>query len=112
VKSLLRKLKSYKASLRREKLWKRKERRDKLHLLKATGFALKPQDRGEGPQTHKDVVRELFRQHSKEFLRHVRRHILQDGYPCDTPRVVFVAKILIRVGLLRVLSPPISFFLL
>jgi RNA polymerase sigma factor (sigma-70 family) len=86
VKSLLSKLKSYKASLRREKLWKRKERRDKLHLLKATGFALKPQDRGEGPQTHKDVVRELFRQHSNEFLRHVRRHILQDELAGDLPK--------------------------
>jgi ribosomal subunit interface protein len=86
VKSLLSKLKSYKSSLRREKLWKRKERREKLHALKATGFALKPQEGGEGPQTHKDVVRELFQQHSKEFLRHVRRHILQDELAGDLPK--------------------------
>jgi ribosomal subunit interface protein len=49
VKSLLRKLKSYKSSLRREKFWKRKERREKLHAVKATGFALEPQNEGEGP---------------------------------------------------------------
>jgi RNA polymerase sigma factor (sigma-70 family) len=86
VKSLLRKLKSYKSSLRREKFWKRKERREKLHLLKATGFALEPQPKGEGPQTHKDVVRELFQQHYKEFLRHVRRHIRQDELAGDLPK--------------------------
>ena len=86
VKSLLRKLKSYKSSLRREKLWKRKERREKLHALKATGFAPAPQDKGQGPQTHKEVVRELFQQHDKEFLRHVRRHILQDELAGDLPK--------------------------
>ena len=86
VKSLLGKLKSYKSSLRREKLWKRKERREKLHALKATGFAPAPQDKGQGPQTHKEVVRELFQQHDKEFLRHVRRHILQDELAGDLPK--------------------------
>jgi len=86
VKSLLRKLKSYKSSLRREKFWKRKERREKLHALKATGFAPAPQDKGKGPQTHKEVVRELFQRHEKEFLRHVRRHILQDELAGDLPR--------------------------
>ena len=86
VKSLLRKLKSYKSSLRREKFWKRKERREKLHALKATGFAPAPQDKGKGPQTHKEVVRELFQQHDKEFLRHVRRHILQDELAGDLPK--------------------------
>ena len=86
VKSLLRKLKSYKSSLRKEKFWKRKERREKLHALKATGFAPAPQDKGKGPQTHKEVVRELFQQHEKEFLRHVRRHILQDELAGDLPK--------------------------
>ena len=86
VKSLLRKLKSHKSRLRREKFWKRKERREKLHALKATGFAPKSQDEGEGPQTHKEVVRELFQQHNKEFLRHVRRHILQDELAGDLPK--------------------------
>ncbi len=86
VKSLLRKLKSYKSSLRREKFWKRKERREKLHAVKATGFALEPQNEGEGPQTHKEVVRELFQQHEKEFLRHVRRHILQDELAGELPK--------------------------
>ena len=88
VKSLLRKLKSYKASLRGEKFWKRKERREKLHALKATGFAFEPQEEGEGPQTHQDVVRELFQQHYKEFLRHVRRHILHDERAGDLPKDV------------------------
>lgn len=86
VKSLLRKLKSYKSSLHGEKFWKRKERREKLHALKASGFAFEPQDAGEGPQTHKDVVREFFQQHYKEFLRHVRRHILQDELAGDLPK--------------------------
>jgi len=86
VKSLLRKLKSYKSNLHGEKFWKRKERRKKLHMLKAAGFALEPQDDGEGPQTHKDVVRELFQQHYKEFLRHARRHILQDELAGDLPK--------------------------
>lgn len=88
VKSLLRKLKSYKSSLRGEKFWKREERREKLHALKATGFEFEPQDDGEGPQTNKDVVRELFQQHYKEFLRHVRRHILQDEAAGDLPKDV------------------------
>jgi ribosomal subunit interface protein len=74
VKSLLRKLKSYKSSLRGEKFWKRKERREKL------------QDEGEGPQTRDEVVREFFQQHDKEFLRHVRRHILQDELAGDLPK--------------------------
>jgi RNA polymerase sigma factor (sigma-70 family) len=86
VKSLLRKLKSYKSSLHGEKFWKRKQRREKLHALKATGFALEPQNEGEGPQTRKDVIRELFQQHYKEFLRHVRRHILQDERAGDLPK--------------------------
>ena len=86
VKSLLRKLKSYKSNLHGEKVWKRKERREKLHMLKACGFAFEPQDEGEGPQTHKDVVRELFQQHYKEFLRHARRHILQDELAGDLPK--------------------------
>ena len=86
VKSLLRKLKSYKSSLHGEEFWKRKERREKLHMLKACGFALEPQDEGKGPHTHKDVVRELFQQHYKEFLRHVRRHILQDELAGDLPK--------------------------
>ena len=86
VKSLLRKLKSYKSSLRREKFWKRKERREKLHALKATGFAPAPQDKGKGPQTHKEVVRELFQRHEKEFLRHVRRHIFQDELAGELPK--------------------------
>jgi hypothetical protein len=74
VKSLVRKLKSYKSSLRREKFWKRKERREELHSLKTSGFAFEPQGgEGEGPQTHEDVVRELFQQHYKEFLRHVAK---------------------------------------
>ena len=88
VKSLLRKLKSYKESLRGEKFWKRKERREKLHALKATGFAFEPQAEGQGPQTHQDVVRELFQQHYKEFLRHVRRHILHDERAGDLPKDV------------------------
>ena len=50
VKSLLRKLKSYKSSLRGEKFWKRKERHEKLHALKATGFEFEPQGEGEGPE--------------------------------------------------------------
>jgi len=86
VKSLLRKLKSYKTSLHGEKFWKRKERREKLHALKATGFAFEPQAEVEGPQTHQDVVRELFQQHYKEFLRHVRRHILHDERAGDLPK--------------------------
>jgi ribosomal subunit interface protein len=86
VKSLLRKLKSYKSNLHGEKFWKRKGRREKLHMLKATGFALEPQDEGEGPQTRKDVVRELFQEHYKEFLRHARRHILQDELAGDLPK--------------------------
>jgi len=86
VKSLLRKLKSYKSSLRGEKFWKRKERREKLHALKATGFAFEPQGEGAGPQTRKEVVRDLFQQHYKEFLRHVRRHILQDELAGDLPK--------------------------
>ena len=86
VKSLLRKLKSYKTSRHGEKFWKRKERREKLHMLKASGFALEPQNEGEGPQMHKAVVRELFEQHYKEFLRHVRRHILQGELAGELPR--------------------------
>jgi ribosomal subunit interface protein len=86
VKSLLRKLKSYKSSLRGEKFWKRKERREKLHALKASGFAFEPQGEGEGPQTRKEVVRELFQQHDKEFLRHISRHILQDELTGDLPK--------------------------
>jgi ribosomal subunit interface protein len=86
VKSLLRKLKSYKSSLHGEKFWKRKERREKLHALKACGFAFEPQEEGKGPQTHKDVVRELFQRHYKEFLRHARRHILQDELAGDLPK--------------------------
>jgi ribosomal subunit interface protein len=86
VKSLLRKLKSYKSNLHGEKFWKRKARREKLHALKATGFALEPQEEGVGPQTHKEVVRELFQQHYKEFLRHARRHILQDELAGDLPK--------------------------
>jgi RNA polymerase sigma factor (sigma-70 family) len=86
VKSLLRRLKSYKSSLHGEKFWKRKERREKLHALKATGFAFEPQAEGEGPQTHEEVARELFQQHYKEFLRHVRRHILHDERAGDLPK--------------------------
>jgi ribosomal subunit interface protein len=86
VQSLLRKVKSYKTTRHGEKFWKRKERREKLHALKATGFAFERQDEGEGPQTQKDVVRELFQQHDKEFLRHVRRHILQDELAGDLPK--------------------------
>ena len=86
VKSLLRRLKSYKSSLHGEKFWKRKERREKLHALKATGFASEPQAGGKGPQTHQEVVRELFQQHYKEFLRHVRRHILHDERAGDLPK--------------------------
>jgi RNA polymerase sigma factor (sigma-70 family) len=86
VKSLLRKLKSYKSNLHGGKFWKRKERRAKLHALKATGFALEPQEEGKGPQTHKEVVRELFQQHYKEFLRHGRRHILQDELAGELPK--------------------------
>jgi ribosomal subunit interface protein len=86
VKSLLRKLKSYKTSRHGEKFWKRKTRREKLHALKACGFAFEPQGEGEGPQTRKDVVRELFQQHDKEFLRHVRRHIHHDELAGDLPK--------------------------
>jgi RNA polymerase sigma factor (sigma-70 family) len=86
VKSLLRKLKSYKSSLRGEKFWKRKARREKLHALKATGFAFEPQGKDEGPQTHNEVVREFFQHHYKKFLRHVRRHILHDELAGDLPK--------------------------
>ena len=86
TKSLLRKLKSYKTSLHGEKFWKRKERREKLHALKARGFAFEPQAEGKGPQTHQEMVRELFQQHYKEFLRHVRRHILHDERAGDLPK--------------------------
>jgi RNA polymerase sigma factor (sigma-70 family) len=86
VKSLLRRLKSYKSSLHGEKFWKRKERREKLHALKATGFASEPQAEGNGPQTREEVVRELFQQRYKEFLRHVRRHILHDERAGDLPK--------------------------
>ena len=86
VKSLLRKLKSYKSSERGEKFWKRKTRREKLHALKACRFAFEPEKQGEGPQTRKEVVRELFRQHDKEFLRHARRHILHDERAGDLPK--------------------------
>lgn len=86
VKTLLRELETYKSHLRGEEFWKRKERRQKLHQLKATGFATEPQARGEGPQEHKDIVRELFRHHYKELLRHARRHILQDEQAGDLPK--------------------------
>jgi RNA polymerase sigma factor (sigma-70 family) len=83
VKAMLRELESFKSNLRREKFWKRKERRQKLHELKATGFAIEPQPEGTGPQKYQDMVGELFRQHYKELLRHVRRHIRQDELAGD-----------------------------
>jgi ribosomal subunit interface protein len=85
VKALLRELESYKSNLRGEESWKRKERRKKLHQLKAMGFAIEPQREGEGPQDHREVVHELFRQHDKELLRHARRHLLNDELAGDLP---------------------------
>ncbi|HEX4639591.1 MAG TPA: HPF/RaiA family ribosome-associated protein [Chthoniobacterales bacterium] len=104
VKSLLRKLKSYKSSLHSEKFWKRKERREKLHALKATGFAFEPQEKGEGPQKSEDVVRELFNQRYKEFLRHVRRHIVHDERTGDLPKDAVKARDVLNEVLRRALA--------
>ena len=83
VKALLRELESMKSHQRGEELWKRKERRKKLHELKAGGFGASPLAEGTGPQDHKHMVGDLFQHHDKEFLRHVRRHILHDELAGD-----------------------------
>jgi ribosomal subunit interface protein len=99
VKAMLRELESLKSNERGEKFWKRKERRKKLHESKATGFAIEPQSEGTGPQNYQDMVRDLFRQHYKELLRDIRRHIRQDELAGDlAPNSLDAREILDEVG--------------
>ena len=76
VKALLRELQSFKTDLRGEAAWKNKERRAKLRrAIKGDGFAVMPQQVGEGPQDQADVIADFLRQQYVNLVRHARRQV-------------------------------------
>ncbi len=84
VDALEREVNSFKAELRGDYRWKRPAYRARLAQEEALVFA-EPLERGKGPQTHLDVVRDLLAASEPRLLAHARRQVRMAELAGDIP---------------------------
>lgn len=106
LKALLRELESLKAEWRRETFWKRKARRAELRALIGARFAAEPQAEGAGPQSVRDVIRELLASHHARLLRYVRRQLWHDITAGEVPRDAIDPRAVVDEVARRALAAP------